>query len=164
MANNSTSYLSTSKCSLDAHDIVELVRATLAFRLGKTETAAAHASKALAWFDEHPPRTTSYARPVARVQAQIFLGRLDAAASSVEEIRARLEGRSGYLELDIIEKIGQLQVLLGQKEQALATLRRLMTGPNPALRGPRLIRLDPCWSLLATDPRFEEILRAAKPL
>jgi tetratricopeptide (TPR) repeat protein len=148
----------------NVNEIVELVRATLAFRLGKPEASAAHATKALAWFDTHPPTGPSDRRTLARAQAEIFLGRTAAAVSAVEEIRARLEGRSGYFDLPIIDKLGQLQVLLGQKEQALATLRRLMTGPNPALRGPRLIRLDPCWSLLATDPRFEEILKAAKPL
>ncbi|MDO8544576.1 MAG: hypothetical protein Q7S40_29395 [Opitutaceae bacterium] len=56
----------------------------------------------------------------------------------------------------------QIHVVLGQKEDALGILRELMTGP--CFRGPQEVRHDPLWSRLNADPRFEEILKSAKPL
>ncbi|MBM3851716.1 MAG: hypothetical protein FJ399_01020 [Verrucomicrobia bacterium] len=65
----------------------------------------------------------------------------------------------------MLDELGRVYALVGPREDALAILRVLMTGPSSTYFGtPRVIRLDPCWSRLADDPRFEEILQAAKPL
>ena len=57
---------------------------------------------------------------------------------------------------------GRTYAAIDRREEALATLRQLMSGL--ARMSPNEIRLDPLWSRLKDDPRFEEILNAAKPL
>ena len=54
---------------------------------------------------------------------------------------------------------------LDAREEALTCLRAITTGPSCSDFGtPRIIRIDPCWSRMADDPRFEAILKAVKPL
>ncbi len=58
--------------------------------------------------------------------------------------------------------LAQVYLVLDRREEAIAVRREMMTGPCPI--GPEQIRLDPLWSRLKDDPRFEEILKLAKPL
>ena len=97
------------------------------------------------------------------------LARSHAFAGRTEE--AVREAKAAYREIEAVDKsdaifardmFGQLYVMLGQREEALAELRGLMTGFS--VRGPQEIRHDPLWSRLKDDPRFEEILQSAKPL
>ena len=57
---------------------------------------------------------------------------------------------------------GRYLALLGRREDAVAMLREVMRGISRL--SPNEIRLDPLWSRLKDDPRFEEILKSAKPL
>jgi len=59
-------------------------------------------------------------------------------------------------------QLGEIQVLLGRREEALATLRLMMN--EPSLYSVNGIRQSPIWARLKDDPRFEEILKTAKPL
>ena len=52
--------------------------------------------------------------------------------------------------------------LTGHPEEALTCLRRLLAGPS--IESPNELRDDPFLASLKKDPRFEEILKSAKPL
>ena len=81
-------------------------------------------------------------------------------------LRNENAGKPGNSENLLLNELGRVYALLGEREIALEILRTLMTGQNSYLifGTPRLVRIDPCWSRLADDPRFDEILKAAKPL
>ena len=66
-----------------------------------------------------------------------------------------------FLSLTWIEPARTLAAA-GKNEEALDCLRRLITGPSSLV--PMELRHDPCFAKLKSDPRFEEILRSAKPL
>jgi len=82
------------------------------------------------------------------------------------EVRYEIGRGTENWKIHLLNELGRVYALLGERELALEILRTLMTGPNSfyVFGTPRLIRFDPCWSHLATDPRFDEILKAAKPL
>jgi hypothetical protein len=58
--------------------------------------------------------------------------------------------------------LGGVLIVTGRPEEALAELRKLMAGIGSMTASE--FRHDPLWSRLKSDPRFEEILRSAKPL
>ena len=72
------------------------------------------------------------------------MGRDDVAASVI-----KFEVARGY-------------AVLGRREEALKTMRESLQGWS--FMSPNELRADPFLSRLKTDPRFEEILTAARPL
>jgi hypothetical protein len=52
--------------------------------------------------------------------------------------------------------------VIGRREEALAILRDMLAGPCD--ESPPTIRNNPYFAKLKSDPRFEEILQAFKPL
>jgi hypothetical protein len=61
-----------------------------------------------------------------------------------------------------LTKLGTIYVEIGRREEALACLRQMMAGP--CMFSPNDLRIDPLWSRLRDDPRFEQILQSARPL
>lgn len=59
--------------------------------------------------------------------------------------------------------VGRIYAAIGRNDDAITILHGLMEGIC-RVTPPNEIRHDPCWSRLKDDPRFEEILSAAKPL
>jgi hypothetical protein len=59
-------------------------------------------------------------------------------------------------------ELGRILSAVGEREKALEVLRTMIAGP--CFMTPGEIRYDPLWSRLKDDPRFEEILKSAKPL
>ena len=57
---------------------------------------------------------------------------------------------------------GRLLVTCDRPAEGLGVLREYIGGFGATT--PNEIRLDPIWSRLKDDPRFEEILKSAKPL
>ena len=53
-------------------------------------------------------------------------------------------------------------VAAGHPEEALECLRQLLSGPSTV--SPNALREDRYFTQLKSDPRFEEILKSAKPL
>ena len=140
-----------------------LHRAMIAWLQGRNEEAKRFADEAIAWQrgQKLAPRQQPYvALSIARAKA--FAGR---AAEAMPELQATVAlalkldgygGRSAMLEA------GRAYVALGRREEALALLQAMMH--NPAGQSPNELRLDPLWSRLKDDPRFEEILKSAKSL
>jgi len=61
------------------------------------------------------------------------------------------------------DEFGQLLIVGNLREEALSILREIIGKPL-VVRTPRSFRLDPIWSRLADDPRFDQILNSAKAL
>lgn len=94
-------------------------------------------------------------------RAKAFAG--DGAAVAELEAGAALAVKlDAYAGRGALLEAGRALTALGRKEEALAMLRAVVAGPS--LMSPNEIRIDPLWSRLKDDPRFEEILKAAKPL
>ena len=145
---------------------IALHRAMVALLLARREEAATLAVEAIAflragsWTKRQEP-----AIALALARATGYAGRNADAIKLATDLQRELGEKKGGDEVYHLDEIGRLYALLGAREQALACLRSLMTGPSSPYFGlPRMVRLDPCWSRLAEDPRFEEILKAAKAL
>jgi tetratricopeptide (TPR) repeat protein len=145
------------------------IERAMLFRLAGKREAAAREAAAVRPFLQRPTWTGAlkfYAQGQL-VRALAYSGEEEAAVRLADALRRELDNEnnrsSERLELN---RIGRVYAMLGRKEEALAILRTLMTGPGCGGFGctPRTARLDPCWSLLADDPRFDEILRNARPL
>jgi TolB-like protein len=94
--------------------------------------------------------------------AKAFLGQGDEAVREAEAttdralIADQYGGRAGIFFLS------RIYVVLDRRDEALSTLKRYVDGLAQVT--PNEIRVDPLWSRLKDDPRFEEILKSAKPL
>jgi TolB-like protein/Flp pilus assembly protein TadD len=63
------------------------------------------------------------------------------------------------------EQMAQIYALLGNADEAMPILKRLLHTPGITEIVPALMRMDPIWDPIRCDPRFVELLaEAAKPL
>ncbi len=141
----------------------ELDRATLAYLRGDLPAARTLAEEALAGLRIR--KSTPRQEPavlMAMAQAHAFSGRAAEAVRDARAALAQVEARDQLDALGLRDAFGQIFVTLGMKDEALHVLRKIFSGASD--RGPRETRRHPVWSRLKDDPRFEEILRAAKPL
>ncbi len=142
---------------------VALHRAQMAFLRGQKAEARAFADEAVAhfssrsWVSRQEPWVMSgiaLAHALAgRPGEAVRLGResvvIEASRDAFDVTAQRLQ-------------LAQIYLVLDRRDDALAELGELMKGP--CLLGPEQLRLHPFWSRLKDDPRFEEILKSAKPL
>jgi TolB-like protein/Flp pilus assembly protein TadD len=140
-----------------------LHRAIVARLRGQTAEAGRFADEAIAWYGQRtfPPRQQPYVR-LAIARANAFAGRAAVALPELEAATALALKLDAYAGPGAMVEAGRAYAALERREEALALLRRLMTGPSAL--APNEIRIDPLWSRLKDDPRFEEYLKAAKPL
>jgi hypothetical protein len=73
----------------------------------------------------------------------------------------QLAQQDGLLTL-IWTEVTRTLAAAGHTEEAFASLRRIVAGPSDNV--PEELRHDPYFVRLKADPRFEEILKSAKPL
>ena len=61
----------------------------------------------------------------------------------------------------VIETVAQVTARMGERDQAISALRRVLSMPSASLPPitPELLRLDPMWDPLRGDPRFQELCR-----
>ena len=142
---------------------VALHRAQVAFLGGQREVAHAFADEAVAHFGSRPwvPRQEPWVLS-ATALAHALAGRADEAVRLGRESVAVQATRDAF---DIVSQrlqLAQIYLILDRRDEALTELKELMKGP--CLSGPEQLRLSPFWSRLKGDPRFEEILKSAKPL
>jgi TolB-like protein/uncharacterized protein YecT (DUF1311 family) len=144
---------------------VALHRAQLAWLQGRGADARRWADDALAYYRGREWSVRQ--RPVV----QMDMARADALAgrkeSALTGARAALAAQRELDALTFANQrpiMGQLLVVCGEREEALALLRECYSGTSIISMTPAAVRLDPFWSRLKDDPRFEEILRGVRPL
>ena len=140
-----------------------LHRAQLAWLLGRPDEARRFADEAIKFYRTGPWNARQ--QPVAQMgiaRAEAFAGRHEAAVREGRAALAAQEAMDQFNRAFIRHWLGAVLVVAGRPEEALVELRILMAGFGTM--SPGEFRHDPLWSRLKSDPRFEEILRSAKPL
>jgi hypothetical protein len=146
-------------------ECVALHRALMSWLAGDREAARREAQQANAIIGSRawPERQQTYA------DAAVLLGTAltrdhEATGQRANALRQKTARASDFDRPQLVADIGRAWSLLGEKDEALAVLRELLTGPGAITVTPRAVRLDPCWSQLASDPRFDQIIGAARRL
>lgn len=142
---------------------VALHRAQIAWLENRPEDARRLADEAIAYYRGRP--WSARQQPVVQMdlaRAHALAGRKEVALREAETAMA------AQIKLDVFTAwnqrfvYGRLLVTCDRHAEALGVLREYMDGYG--LSPPAEIRLDPFWSRLKDDPRFEEILKSVKPL
>ncbi len=140
-----------------------LHRALVAFLREERVAAGSLAKEAIRWF-----RTQTWTRRqeagamVSEALAQALAGQADEAVRLASGGFKLLKERDALDAMAYRADVARVFLILNRPDDAFGLLREMMTGPG--LLGPQQVRLDPLWSRLKDDPRFEAILRLAKPL
>jgi len=138
-----------------------LLRAELARLRGDRASAKKFAETALAAFaaQRWAPRQEAVIR-VARARALVCAG-ADGAVKELMQAMEQVVRQDKFIAV-MWEDVARALAAAGHNEEALAALRHLLTGPSTVT--PAELREDPFFAQLKSDPRFEEILKSAKPL
>ncbi len=142
---------------------VSLHRAQIAALQGRRDAAEKWADEALAFLRKQTwsPRQQSYVE-MAMALAEACANRTDAAVRDGRAAYAR-QAKADALEGALAAiNLGRVYLLVGRRDDALDALRSAMISACDIT--PQEIRDDAAWSRLKDEPRFEEILRAVKPL
>ena len=144
-------------------DPVSLHRAGIALLQGDADAAKRHAEAAvIAYQTGHwTPRQEPLVR-LGAARAQVWA---DPTEENVRNLQARLHElakRDKFLAFSSMTEVARTLAPVGRREEALAILRELLAGPS--IESPNELRDDPFLASLKKDPRFEEILKSAKPL
>ena len=140
-----------------------LHRAWVAYLRGRLDEAKKYADEAIAylgnriWNERQRPLVD-----VAMGQAHALSGRREEALAAGRAALTAIGDRDKLDRAIVVQGVGRIYLALGMKEEAFSSLKEMVQGP--ANLQPREIRYDPFWSRLKDDPRFEEILKTARPL
>ena len=141
-----------------------LHRAQVAWLRDQHDAAREFAAQAIAFY-----RRGAWT-PRQQPEALMGIARAEACAGQTED--ALRDGRAAlasYVQLDAFVatvaklNLGRIYLMLGRRDEALEKLRSVASEVEGSMT-PAEIRGDPLWSRLKDDPRFEEILKSAKPL
>jgi TolB-like protein/Flp pilus assembly protein TadD len=144
-------------------DPVDLARAEVAWLRGRKDEARQFADKAIDLYHQRKwgPRQKDWAR-MGIAEAEAVAGRGDDAARDAKSALDDEMLHDAYDGINMREAYGNVLVVAGRYDEAFAVLREVMD--NPSGDGPNAYRYDPVWARLKSDPRFEQILKSAKPL
>ncbi len=142
---------------------VTLQRARVAFLAGKRDDARRLAEAALRELEGRAatPRQRAFVR-LAAAQAKVFLGRFDEAAPELRAAAEQAAALDAYAGPIAFAEAGRAFIAMGWPDDALAMLREVIR--RPSRMSPPEARLDPFWSQLKADPRFEAILAMERPI
>ncbi len=145
------------------NDPIAFYRAFLAFCHAGPDVARDLADQAIASYRGLRWNARQQAWVQMRIaMAEAWAGRRDEAVRDGQAALADMSARDAYDAVELREMLGEIYVAVGQREDAIASLRLMMN--EPCNLSPNEIRIHPLWSRLKDDPRFEEILHSAKPL
>ncbi|MEI6106265.1 MAG: hypothetical protein WCR49_04550, partial [Opitutae bacterium] len=142
---------------------VALHRAELALLRGDAAAAKKYAAEATAALQagRWSPRQELLVR-ICAARAQICAGQVEAGVRGMRDTLEQLVQKDKFIVAANWLEAARTLAAAGRTEEALDCLRRLFAGPSYAT-APE-VRDDPFFVKLKSDPRFEEILRNAKPL
>jgi TolB-like protein len=139
-----------------------LYRALVAYLTNKPEEIRINAARTLLEYEGNwNSRQTPWVR-MGRARAFALLGQATDALREASTAWAAVENTDAQDAAIMLQRVGEVHIILGRADDAFKALRRMMAQPTDL--GPEALRLDPLWRRLATDRRFEEILRSAKAL
>jgi TolB-like protein len=144
-------------------DPVALLRANVAFLLGKNDAAKDLGAQAIAAYRQGT--WTRRQQPWAHMgmaRAEAYEGDLDAAVSDAKHAVDEMKALDAYDATYLMNDYGRILVLAGRNEEALKVLATLISGPGDMV--PKGYPYDPVWARLKGDPRFQSILDSAQPL
>ena len=141
---------------------VALFRAELSLLRGDQAAARKYAADATTVLraGRWSPRQESPVR-IALARARVCAGEAGGVAELQQAVE-QLEQRDKFVLVPIWVEVAHSLAAAGHTEEALACLRRSCSGPST--ESPNQLRNDPYFAKLKSDPRFEEILKSAKPL
>lgn len=145
---------------------VELHRALVAWLRGRPHDASRWADEAIGAFRRQKwgPRQEAWAR-LGIALADALAGRVDAALRGARLALDEQTARDVFAASVMGIEYGRVLLICDRRDEALANLREQLARPGQSMQfTPGEIRHDPIWSRLKSDPRFEEILKSAKPL
>jgi TolB-like protein len=142
---------------------VALHRALVAWLANRNGDIDRYAEQALRDYDRGAwnPRQVPWVM-IGRARAYALLGRGDDALNVANLGWKAVENIDAQDEAIMRTKLAEIRIILGRTDEALDFLQQMMEQPCDS--GPHALRADPLWQRLGSDPRFEEILRSAKPL
>ena len=142
---------------------VVLRRAGVACLRGQREVAEKFADEAIAFY-----RARSWNRRqqtlalLGIAEAEAYAGRAEDAVRDARSAVEQYRSYDAYIGVECERKLVQIYGVLGRSEEALALLRKVIASPEAET--PAEWRCNPFLARLRDDPRFEEILKSAKPL
>jgi TolB-like protein len=144
-------------------DPVALVRAYVAFLLGKKDAAKTFSAQAISAYRQ--TQWTHRQLPWAHIgiaQAEAYQGDLDGSVRDAKRAVDEMQALDAYDATFVQYDYGKILVIAGRNDEALSVLAGLIAGPGDIV--PRGYAYDPVWARLKGDPRFESILDSVKPL
>ena len=144
-------------------DPVALIRAYVAFLLGKNDAAKALGAQAIAAYGQR--KWTRRQQPWAHLgiaRAEAYEGEMDAAVQDAKQAVDEMKSLDVYDSTFLANEYGKVLVIAGRNEEALALLAVLVSDAGDTV--PKSYPYDPVWGRLKGDPRFQAILDSAKPM
>jgi len=142
---------------------VTLHRAQIAWLQGRPEDARRLADAAIVYYRGR--QWSARQQPVVQLdlaRAEALAGRKEVALREAAAAMAAQIKLDALTAADLRYVYGRLLIVCDRPAEALGILRDYLGGYGRTT--PNEIRLDPIWSRLKDDPRFEEILKSAKAL